>query len=186
VRPDTFLVPLKDFDRAKERLRSDAALDVPALARSLAAGVIVACAPVPVIVVTEDDAVADFARGLGAEIWFGDAQGLNDAVQRAYEGMADRFDLVAIVHGDLLAPQGLSRFEPGEGVTVVADHHATGTNVLALPTGLDFRFGYGADSAQRHRREATRLGLEFLLITHSPWSHDIDRPEDLELPPDGV
>jgi len=186
VRPDAFLVPLKDFDRAKERLRADVALDVPALARSLAAGVITACAPVPVIVVTESGAVADFARGLGAEVWLGDAPGLNGAVRRAYSGLGARFGHVAIVHGDLLAPRGLSGFEPGDGVTVVADHHATGTNVLALPTGLDFRFGYGPDSAARHRREAGRLRLEFHLITRSPWSRDLDRPEDLNSPLDGV
>jgi 2-phospho-L-lactate/phosphoenolpyruvate guanylyltransferase len=183
---DAFLVPLKAFDRAKVRLRADPALDVPALAKALAAAVVRSCAPVPVIVVTESTEVASFAERLGAEVWLSDALELNDALQRAYQGLEGRFGRVCIVPGDLSRPQGLGEFEPAEGVTIVTDHHGTGTNVLALPSGVDFRFHYGADSAQLHFAEAARLGIEAQLISRGPWTRDIDRPEDLETSPDSV
>jgi len=72
-----------------------------------------------------------------------------------------------------------SEFEPADGVTIVTDHHGTGTNVLTLPTGLDFHFSYGADSASAHHREAERLGCRVALVTDSPWRFDVDEPEDL-------
>jgi 2-phospho-L-lactate guanylyltransferase len=186
VIPDAFLVPLKAFDRAKERLRADPALDVPALAASLAAGVIAACAPVDVVVVTESPAVADFARDRGAQVWCSDARDLNEALQGAYEGLSTRWARLCVVHGDLLRPQGLGDFDPADGVTLITDHHGTGTNVLALPGGTDFHFAYGPDSARSHESEARRLGLEVHVITSGPWCLDVDRPEDLELRPDGV
>ncbi len=184
--PDAFLVPLKAFDRAKERLRADPDLDVPALAAALAAGVISACAPVPVVVVTESASVADFARDRGAQVWVSDARDLNGALRGAYEGLSARFARLCVAHGDLLRPEGLGAFDPDDGVTLVTDHHGTGTNVLALPGGLDFRFAFGADSARAHEAEARRLGLRVTVITHGAWCLDVDRPQDLDVGPDGV
>jgi 2-phospho-L-lactate guanylyltransferase len=65
-------------------------------------------------------------------------------------------------------------------VTIVTDHHGTGTNVLALPTGLDFHFSYGANSASLHRREAERLGCPVTTVSDSPWRFDVDEPDDLD------
>jgi 2-phospho-L-lactate guanylyltransferase len=83
------------------------------------------------------------------------------------------------VHGDLRSPEGLGSFNPVEGITIVTDHHGRGTNVLALPTGLDFHFAYGSDSAQLHVLEAQRLGIDVTLIKDSPWRFDVDEPSDL-------
>ena len=135
---------------------------------------------------TESVSVADFARDRGAEVWSSDARDLNAAVQGAYEGLSARFGLIAIAHGDLRRPAGLGAFEPSEGVTLVTDHHGTGTNVLALPGGAGFIFAYGPGSAQAHEAEARRLGLAVHVITRGPWCFDVDRPEDLESGPDGV
>jgi 2-phospho-L-lactate guanylyltransferase len=186
VTTGAFLIPLKAFERAKERLRTSADLDVPALAAALAAEVVRACSPVPVIVVTESPAVATWAEQLGAEVWLGDARGLNDALQEAYQGVAGRFARVTIVPGDLLFPQGLGDFRAGSGVTIVTDHHGTGTNLLALPTGEEFRFLFGPNSARRHLDEAERLGLTARVVTQGPWTRDADTPEDLEASPDSV
>ena len=174
------VVPLKHFDAAKGRLRLGGIEEVSALARRLAEGVVRSCAPRPVIVLTESDEVSAFATELGVEVLVSDATDLNEAVQRAYEALSARYDQLVVVHGDLRSPGGLGQFDPGLGVTIVADHHGTGTNVLAVPTGVGFRFAYGADSAPRHRREAQRLGLDWRLIADSPWRFDVDEPEDLD------
>jgi len=186
VSPDAFLIPLKAFDRAKERLRANPAIDVPALAARLAAAVVHSCAPVPVVIVTESTDVADFAEEIGAQVWLSDARDLNEALQRAYTALAERFAHVCIVPGDLRHPDGLGAFKPTDGVTIVTDHHGTGTNLLALPSGLDFHFHFGSDSAQLHRLEAERLGLVVHVTTQGPWTLDIDQPEDLEISPDGI
>ena len=177
---DAFIVPLKRFDVAKERLRQGGTADVDQLARELAIGVIEGCAPRHVIVLSESDEVSRFARERGVEVLESRALDLNGAVQHAYEELEQRFERLVIVHGDLRRPFGLGRFEPEPGVTIVADHQARGTNVLVVPTGLDFRFAYGPDSALRHEREARRLGVEWRMIADSPWRFDVDEPSDLQ------
>jgi 2-phospho-L-lactate guanylyltransferase len=179
VSNDAFVVPLKQFDLAKERLRAGGTNDVTALARTLALDVLRNCAPRHVIVVSESEAISRFAEEQGAEVWSSTATSLNEAVQGAYGGLSDRFERLLIVHGDLRSPAGLGSFDPREGITIVTDHHGRGTNVLALPTGLDFHFAYGSDSAQLHVREAQRLGIDVTLIKDSPWRFDVDEPSDL-------
>ena len=176
---DAFVVPLKQFDLAKERLRAGGTNDVSALARNLAAEVIRSCAPRHVIVVSESAAISLFAQEHDAEVWHSHATTLNEAVQGAYEGLSERFERLLIVHGDLRSPAGLGTFNPPQGVTIVTDHHHRGTNVLALPTGLDFHFAYGVDSASLHADEARRLDQAVTLITDSPWRFDVDEPSDL-------
>ncbi len=176
---DAFVVPLKQFDLAKERLRAGGTNDVTRLARDLAIDVLRSCAPRHVIVVSESATISRFAEEHGAEVWHSDATSLNGAVQGAYEGLSDRFDRLLVVHGDLRSPDGLGSFDPTPGITIVTDHHGLGTNVLALPTGLDFHFAYGVNSAALHVREAERLGLEVTLVKDSPWRFDVDEPDDL-------
>lgn len=179
VSRDAVVIPLKRFDLAKERLRRGEGLDVTALARELARAVVLASAPRPVVVVSEDDEVSRFAVELGAEVWASEARDLNQAVQGAYEGLAGRYERLLIVHGDLRQPEGLGGLEPGPGVTIVTDHRGEGTNVLVVPTGLDFRFAYGPGSRLRHEDEARRLGLACRVVTDSPWRFDVDEPADL-------
>ncbi len=176
---DAFVVPLKRFDTAKERLRQGGIDEVSSLARRLARGVLASCAPRHVIVLSESEVVTSFAADLGAEVLESSSSSLNEAVQHAYRVLSERFDRLVVVHGDLRSPEGLGQFEPEPGVTIVADHHGTGTNVLVVPTGLGFRFAYGADSAQRHLLEAQRLGIAWRLVSDSPWRFDVDEPQDL-------
>lgn len=176
---DAFVIPLKRFDLAKERLRVDRSLPVTDVAEELATRVIQACAPRHVIVLSESDTISDFATALGCEVLRSDATDLNDAVQRAYSALQDRFERIIIVHGDLRQPRGLNDFRPGAGVTIVTDHHQLGTNVMALATGMDFHFFYGANSAALHRREAERLACPVSVIRDSPWRFDVDEPDDL-------
>jgi 2-phospho-L-lactate guanylyltransferase len=176
---DAFVVPLKRFDDAKTRLRSGGTREVSALAREMATNVLASCAPRRVIVLSESADVTRFASDLGAELIESNAANLNDAAQRAYARLTERFDRLIFVHGDLRNPAGLSLFRPPPGVTIITDHHGTGTNVLALPTGLDFRFNYGVGSAQLHEREARRIGAPCQVVFDSPWRFDVDEPGDV-------
>jgi len=179
---DVFVVPIKSFDIAKERLRLGGVPDVTSLARKLALGVLESCSPRQVIVVSESSDVTSFAREHGADVFESTASGLNEAVQGAYEQLSSRFARIIIVHGDLRHPEGLANFQPDEGVTVVTDHLGLGTNVLVVPTMIDFRFCYGSNSASLHGREAQRLDIDFHLITDSQWRFDVDEPSDLAGP----
>jgi 2-phospho-L-lactate guanylyltransferase len=179
VSSDAFVIPLKRFDLAKERLRVSNASSVTELAQRLATDVIAGCSPRHTIVLSESDEISAFASAHGCEVLRSDATGLNDAVQRAYGALQSRYERLIIVHGDLRHPEGLGAFEPGPGVTIVTDHHGRGTNVMAVPTRLDFHFFYGVNSASLHQREAERLGLGVTVVTDSPWRFDVDEPEDL-------
>ncbi len=174
-----FVVPLKRFDRAKNRLRLGEVDGVTDLARNLATLVVRSCAPRYVIVLSESSEVSDFARDLDVEVLESDATDLNQAVQNAYDRLGSRFERLIVVHGDLQNPFGLNEFEPEDGVTIVTDYRGRGTNVLAVPTGIDFHFQYGESSAIAHEREAARLGVAWHLITDSPWRFDVDEPADL-------
>ena len=173
------VVPLRSFDSAKSRLRAAGTSNVASIAEQLARAVLASCKPLPVVVVCETDDIERFAVANGAAVLRSPHTGLNAAVTFAYEHLAHDYHRLAIAHGDLRFPDGLGRFEPTAAVTIVADRHGTGTNVLSLPTGLPFRFHYGPGSARRHAREAERLGLEVVTITDSPWRFDVDVPEDL-------
>lgn len=176
---DAIIIPIKRFDHAKARLRG-ADLDVDALARTLASGVIRHSAPRQVIVVCEERSIATFARAAGADVWWASATGLNAVIHSAYRGLGDRFERLIVAHGDLRHPEGLGDFAPTASITLVADHRRQGTNVLALPTGLDFHFAYGPNSLDRHVGEARRLGLDCEVVVGSPWGFDVDEPQDLD------
>jgi 2-phospho-L-lactate guanylyltransferase len=179
---EVFVVPLKRFDVAKDRLRRGGIDNVTNLARDLAVGVIRSCAPRHVVVLSESSDVSVFAHELGAEVLESDAENLNEAVQGAYERLSGRFERIIVVHGDLREPEGLDEYHPEAGVTIVTDYLARGTNVLVVPTGLGFRFQYGDNSARLHRLEAERLNVAWQLVTDSPWRFDVDEPDDVQRP----
>jgi 2-phospho-L-lactate guanylyltransferase len=185
-RTPVVLVPLKCFDTAKSRLRSALSDDeVTELTIRLARGVLEAARPLPTVVVCDDKTVAEFAQRHQVDVFLSQSSDLNGSVSDAYRHIKG-YDQFIIVHGDLSRPEGLGRFEPQRGVTIVTDRHRTGTNVLSLPAELDFHFFYGKDSARAHEQEALRLEVPFQVVTDSPWRFDVDEPEDLSLGLDGI
>ncbi|NNN09810.1 MAG: hypothetical protein HKL85_11565 [Acidimicrobiaceae bacterium] len=173
------VVPLREFSHSKTRLRRAGVTDVDKLCEEWAERVIVAGQPRPVYVACESVSIAQFAESLGADVILSDARGLNEAVQHAHGVLSPQYQTIVVAHGDLRNPAGLGAWEPPAAVTVVADHHGTGTNVLAVPTEHSFQFAFGSDSARRHVHEANRLGLDNLTIFTSAWAYDVDEPEDL-------
>ncbi len=178
------LVPVKAFDRAKLRLAP--ALDGPSretLARSMATVVVAAAAPLPVAVVCDDGAVADWAAAVGAEVVWAPGRGLDRAVTEGVAHLAGRgFDRVVVAHGDLPLATSLAELAGGGGVTLVPDRRDDGTNVAVVPSACGFAFSYGPGSFARHCREARRLALGPTVVRVPALAWDVDRPCDLALP----
>ena len=183
------VVPLKGFAAAKDRLSGAlAAGEREALARRLATQVLaVACAidDAQVIVVSDDNEILKWSHSLGAIALRQSSAGLNGAVSDARRDAAHRgFDHVLVIHGDLVDPAPLVSLcaNLGRGVvTLVADRHGDGTNVLALPLSADFDTHYGSGSFTAHLDEATRRGLTTRIVGDSRLALDVDVPADLDL-----
>lgn len=178
------VVPVKAFHEAKLRL-------APALsparrqevARHMALAVVRAAAPLPVVVVCDDDAVRRWALDLGAEVRWTPNLGLDGAVAAGVGWVADAgYDRVVVCHADLPLATALVHVADGTGAVLVPDRHADGTNVLSLPARSGFRFAYGPGSFHRHRAEAERLGLAVTVIDDIDLAWDVDVPDDLLLP----
>jgi 2-phospho-L-lactate/phosphoenolpyruvate guanylyltransferase len=178
------LVPVKAFRDAKARL-SDvlSPAERAALARSMAASVVAAAAPLPVWIVCDDDEVVAWADSVGASVLWKPGRGLNGAVEEGVADLARRgIDTVIVAHADLPHAVELSHLATGEGVTLVPDRHDDGTNVVVVPARCGFVFAYGPGSFHRHREEAARLGLPLRVVNEARLAWDVDLPDDLLAP----
>ncbi|HWD55231.1 MAG TPA: 2-phospho-L-lactate guanylyltransferase [Acidimicrobiales bacterium] len=179
--PEVVLIPVKAFHQAKRRLdRVLAEPDRVRLVRTMAAHVVAACAPVPVAVVCDDEAVAAWAVDLGATVLWEPGQGLNGAVGAGVGRLAaSGARWVTVAHGDLPRAHDLGTLPAFDGVTLVPDRRDDGTNVLRLPAGCAFRFAYGPGSFRAHCAEATRLGLAVRVVRDPDLAYDVDWPADV-------
>jgi 2-phospho-L-lactate/phosphoenolpyruvate guanylyltransferase len=180
------VIPVKAFSQAKNRLA--AALD-PAeradLARSMATRVVRAATPLPVTVVCEDHEVADWARSVGAEVGWTPGRDLSEAVTDTLRRLArEGIERVVVAHGDLpfASDLDLLAWVDPDVVILVPDRHEKGTNVVSVPTGVDFTFSYGPDSLARHTTEVARLGLVLRVVRSESLGWDVDVPADLDAP----
>jgi len=110
------VVPVKAFDRAKERLAGVLnASERAALAERLATGVVTAAlqSARPVVVVCDDGATAAWATSLGAEVLRQSVHGLNAAAAEARSHLRGHSSALAIVHADLAHPEGLAALLDG-------------------------------------------------------------------------
>ncbi|HUQ39026.1 MAG TPA: 2-phospho-L-lactate guanylyltransferase [Acidimicrobiales bacterium] len=179
--PTVVLVPVKAFADAKVRLAP--ALDAGAraeLARTMAAQVVAAAAPLPVAVVCDDAEVAAWARSLGARVLDEPGRGLNGAVQQAVAQLgAEGVTQVLVAHADLPLARELAWLTAFDGVTLVPDRHQDGTNVICVPVDAGFRFAYGPGSFARHLAEAERLPVAHRVVHVAQLAWDVDVPADL-------
>ena len=182
------LIPVKGFRLAKGRL-ADRLSDTERheLARTMASQVVKAAGSLPVRVVCDNDEVADWARAVGAEVLWIDADGLNPAISAAVAALESDFDLdvdgsghVVVAHADLPHAQTLVGLAETGTVTIVPDRHLDGTNVMALPLGTGFEFHYGPGSFRAHCTEALRRGLDLRVRRIADLEFDIDTPDDLD------
>jgi 2-phospho-L-lactate guanylyltransferase len=168
VRSWSVVVPAKRLAVAKTRLRP-LTTTLPGTAHdelvlALLADTVAAARACPavgaVVVVTDDPAAADIARGIGART-VGDEpdRGLNPALEHGARAAGG--PLVAALSSDLpaLRPDELARALDAAAATAprcfVPDAHGTGTTLLtAAGTELGPRFGSG--SAEAHRASGAR------------------------------
>ncbi len=181
IGPRAVLVPVKAFAEAKGRL--GAALGPAAraaLARAMADRVLDAAAPLPVAVVCDDTEVAAWARRRRALVVWEPGRGLNGAVEAGVDRLTAAGVLqVTVAHADLPRATDLPLVGVAPGITLVPDRHGNGTNVIALPTGIGFRFSYGPGSFARHRAEAVRLGVPTRVLDRPDLAWDVDEPDDV-------
>jgi len=179
--PVAVLVPVKAFGEAKVRLAPALPADERSrLARAMATHVVEAARPLPVAVVCDDAAVADWARQSGALVVWEPGRGLNGAVQAGVERLgAAGAERVIVAHADLPLAGPLAWAGGFRGVTLIPDRRDDGTNVVCVSATSGFTFSYGPGSFQRHGAEARRLGLGLRVVREPLLGHDIDVPADL-------
>jgi 2-phospho-L-lactate guanylyltransferase len=178
------VVPVKPFERAKQRLANTLSDEERAtLARALATRVVAAAGASECFVVCNDDAVAAWAVSLGATALQSSVPGLNTNVGAAVHHLGQTgFDHVVIAHGDLPLAHDLDSLAVEATVTLVPDRHGDGTNVLAVPTRAGFWFRYGPRSFHRHVEEARRVGLPVEIAHDELLALDVDTAADLRHP----
>ena len=190
------LIPVKGFRNAKQRLspllgaRDREAL-AEAMFRDVLRQVLLARRLQATFVVTGNDAVAEIALALGAEVIRETAErGETDAVDFARRHLkAAGWQAALIIPGDmpLLRARDIDEILsqlPGETTPpfalLVPSHDRMGTNALLLapPDIIKLRFGYDSFSYHMSQLSAQKLPLRFL--ENERVALDIDEPKDLQ------
>lgn len=179
------LIPVKRFTAAKGRL-SDVLSngDRARLAEWMASGVLDVIGEVPTFVACDDEDVATWAKGRGAEVIWGAGLGLNGAVDDGVARItADGYDHVLVAHADLARPRRLLSAARSGSITLVPDRRHDGTNVMSFPTRTPLRASYGGGSFGRHLIQALDVGSVAVEVrTDLDLSLDLDTARDLAHP----
>jgi 2-phospho-L-lactate/phosphoenolpyruvate guanylyltransferase len=178
------LVPVKAFSRAKMRLAPVLGpVGRAALAKEMAEHVLKAATPLPVVVVCDDEEVANWAEDLGARALREPGAGLNGAVNAAVAQLAaEGYQRLVVVHSDLPRASRLAWLADVNGIALVPDRREDGTNAISLPADAGFHFSYGPGSFSRHKDEARRTGLDWTVIRDAELAWDVDFPADIVAP----
>lgn len=190
--PTFAVLPIKRFDRAKQRL--DPPLS-PAVRRELAgamvADVLAALAGVggldAIVAVTGEPVAAELARAAGAETIDerredGQSAAAVAGIARACERGAHN---VLLVPGDCPALDGaelealLAGAAPGPSVAIVPDRHGTGTNALLLAPPNAIVPAFGPGSFDRHVAAARKAGASAHVERLPSLALDVDTAGDL-------
>jgi 2-phospho-L-lactate guanylyltransferase len=172
------ILPLKGFDRAKERLGL-APDQRAAFAAATATIVATACegAGLDLAVVTADDAVARWAADRGATVVPDPGRGLDDAAAAGVAAAVGRPWVV--IHGDLPLLTADDLAAPvealGSGTAVLAPSRDGGTNLLGSTSTITFR--YGPASFARHL--AAVGGARHLIVVRTGTAVEVDTVPDL-------
>jgi len=184
------LVPIKDFARAKSRLRPVLTAEQCAeLAACMAADVLCAlrnCTGIgQVVCLGEEPLIRAFAAKQGCEF----------IAERTGTGLSANLDLAARQLQDngtrtlLIVPVDLPTIQAADideclnkhrgGLTICPAERDGGTNALVVspPTGIGFQFG--EQSCAKHIHAAKAAGLEHRVEDAPAFRYDIDIPADL-------
>lgn len=180
VRVD-LVVPVKAFTFAKGRLATVLTDDERRdLARTCAERVVAAAGDWRVHIVCDDPDVTAWARSLGCAVVRPDDAGLNAAVNAGrLAARNDGAEHIVIAHSDLPLVRTFTHVVAPGIITLVADRHGDGTNVIAVPAASPFRTSYGPGSFLSHRRHLEETGLDYRCIEDATLALDLDTAEDL-------
>jgi 2-phospho-L-lactate guanylyltransferase len=187
------LVPVKRLHAAKSRLRPGFAPAVlEQLTLAMLEDVLGALCAAPeltsVLVVTEDERVADAARRAGAEALVRVDEGLNPSLDAgaASLGLAGS-DALLVVLGDVpgIAPEDVRSLTEalaalGPRGVVLAPARDGGTAALLRRPHDVIASAFGPQSAARHQRLARERGAPLCALALPGLAIDLDRPEDLD------
>lgn len=140
-----------------------------------------------IVLISVDEAVAEWAENWRVTFLREEKRGLNEALRQARQHFAAapaililHSDLAAVSVNDIEAMIALCSATPA-GVVIAPDRHGHGTNALLLkpPNAIDFAFG--SNSAQHHFTQAEAQGIQVALFHSQSISLDLDSPDDLEM-----
>ena len=185
------LVPVKDFENAKQRLAGILSADQRrALAAAMFSDVLRALAAVPgsptVAVVTRDQRAKQLAAAFGFEVIVdnqnaGETEAIASATKVAVERGA-QWTLVMPADAPLVTADEVARLlqaAPREGTVLASAADGEGTNaVLRRPAAL-FPLRFGNHSFRPHLRAAQATGKPVVVVKLPGVALDIDRPADL-------
>ena len=180
--PDAVLIPLRSLRTGKQRLGATFTAEQRAsMITFMADRVVRAAHELPVLIVHDDPAVANWAAERGAASLQPTTPGLNEAVTAGRDLLADRgVERVIVAHADLPEANDLRLMLSDDAVSIAPDRHRAGTNVLCVATALPFTFAYGPGSFERHCEVARSLGVDARIVEAPDLSRDINHPDDLD------
>ena len=181
------VMPLKSFANGKARLASVLDADLrERLSRECAERVVAAAGGIPTVVVTgatDSDDVREWALSRSLTCITQSSPGLNGAIADGIAWVRDAgFDMAIIAHSDVPLAENVAPYVDAGGVVIVPDTANDGTNLMSLPTSVDFTFHYGPGSFALHVEEAMQRGFAPRIALSDGWSHDLDTPDDLNDP----
>ena len=179
------LVPVKRFTAAKGRLTDVlTSADRAGLAEWMASGVLEVVAEIPTFVACDDEAVASWAKRMGAHVIWGAGLGLNGAVDDGVAHIiAHGYDQVLVSHADLALPGALLDVAHEGRITLVPDRRDDGTNVMSFPASHPLRAAYGGGSFARHLGQALAQTTAPVEVRRDlELSLDLDTARDLAHP----
>src|SRR5262245_986356 len=185
----TVLLPVKDFQYAKQRLRSALdALSRSELARAMLSDVlnVLADARVPdrVVVFTASNDIARMAEPFGFDvIREGSVQGHSTAVNQMVRELSSSSSRILSMAADLptLVPKEIDFIlnAATQPITIIPSRDGTGTNGVVFNPPACIAMEYGEGSFRRHLSKAAAAGFSADVLNVPGMAFDIDTPEDL-------
>jgi 2-phospho-L-lactate guanylyltransferase len=135
------------------------------------------------VVVSDDQAVLDWANGRADLALLQPQPGLNEALRFTSVYLRDSCaaQRLLICHSDLSQPGAMREILDIDRSVIAPDRAGLGTNLLSVDITTEFRFAYGPGSYARHAAALRATGRgPTLHLWNSTWSNDVDTPDDLQ------